>query len=152
MSYKIVTYTKRKLIYIVSSFIIAKIVPYCSHTLQTWKCTARTHITSYYQNGFRTHIASCDRTSHLRKLRPHIASHALQNRKETLTLCTVWQTTKFIREKTAPGCNEIIAVGKQTKQIILCFLTRFRLVKCVGGFFTNKSLFTKTRAFVQISW
>ena len=75
------------------------------------------------------------RTSHLRKLRPHIASHALQNRKETLTLCTVWQTTKFIREKTAPGCNEIIAVGKQTKQIILCFLTRFRLVKCVGVFY-----------------
>ena len=122
MSYKIVTYTKRKQISIVISFIIAKNVPYCGPAPQAWKCTAHMH------------IASCDHTSHLRKLRPHIASHALKNRKETLTLCTVWQTTKFIREKTAPGCNEIIAVGKQTKQIILCFLTRFRLVKCVGVF------------------
>jgi hypothetical protein len=34
-------------------------------------------------------------------------------------LCTVWQKTKFIREKTATGCNEIIAVRKQTKQKIL---------------------------------
>ena len=46
-------------------------VQYCSLTSQALKCTARTHIASYYQSGFRTHIAP-------HKLQPHIASHALQ--------------------------------------------------------------------------
>ena len=53
---------------------------YCGRTSQALKCTARTHIASYYQNGFRTHIATCYRTSHLCKLQPHIASHALTKR------------------------------------------------------------------------
>ena len=32
---------------------------------------------SHYQNGFHTHITTCNRTLHLHKLRPHIASHPL---------------------------------------------------------------------------
>ena len=42
-----------------------------------WKCTECTLIASYYQYGFRTHMATCDCSWHLHKLRPHIASHAL---------------------------------------------------------------------------
>ena len=36
-----------------------------NRTLQALKCIARTHIASYIQNGFRTHIATYE-------LRPHI--------------------------------------------------------------------------------
>jgi hypothetical protein len=54
-------------------------VQYCSLTSQALKCTAHTHITSYYQSGFSTHIATCYHTSHLRKLQPNIASLALKN-------------------------------------------------------------------------
>ena len=79
LSYRIVTYTKRKQIRIVISFISGKKVRYCGHTSQAWKCTARKHITSYYQNGFRTHIATCDLSSQIAEVRPHIASHALVN-------------------------------------------------------------------------
>ena len=56
---------------------LPKNVRYFGRTSEAWKCTARTHIESYYQNGFRTHIETCYRTSHLCKLRPHIASHVL---------------------------------------------------------------------------
>ena len=77
LSYIIVTYTKRKQISIVSSFIIAKNVQYCARTSQAWKCTAGMHIASHYQSGFWAHIETCYCTSHLCKLWPHIASHAL---------------------------------------------------------------------------
>ena len=70
------TYTKRKQISIVSSFIIAKKM--CDIVVALRKPeNARTYIASYYQNEFHKHIATCDHTSHLRNLWPHIASHAL---------------------------------------------------------------------------
>ena len=41
-------------------------VHYCDCTSQAIKCTAQAHIASYYQNGFRTHITTCDLTPHFR--------------------------------------------------------------------------------------
>ena len=40
-------------------------------------CMPKNAHRTFYQIGFRTHIATCDRTSQLAEVRPHITSHAL---------------------------------------------------------------------------
>ena len=95
---------------------------YCQNNVRYWgctsqalKCTARTHTASYYQNGFRTHIATCYCTSHLSKLQPHIASHGLITTKGSFHYHG-WMP--YLRFKSGMDSNK--AVGKAERMFHEC--------------------------------
>ena len=49
----------------------------CDRTSHTQKRSARTHISHTFQNGFRTHTHTCDRTSHVCVRARTFATHTL---------------------------------------------------------------------------
>ena len=51
----------------------------CDRTSHVQKRAARTHIPHTFQNGFRTHTHTCNRTSHVCVRARTFATHALQN-------------------------------------------------------------------------
>ena len=53
-------------------------------------------IASYYQNGFRMNMASCNCTVHLLNFWPHIASHALVIRSQIAFICQSDQQQKLL--------------------------------------------------------
>ena len=58
---------------------MVQIVQKCDRTLHTKKRAARTHIPHTFQNGFRTHMHTCDRTSHMCVRARTFATHSLRN-------------------------------------------------------------------------
>ena len=54
------------------------------------------HIASYYQNGFRTHIATCYSTSHLRKLQPHMLCKSPSNNWLFFTIAQLLAVVIFV--------------------------------------------------------
>ena len=58
---------------------VPKSVQKCDRTSHTQKRAARTHIPHTFQNGFRTHTHTCDRTSHVCVRARTFATHTLLN-------------------------------------------------------------------------
>ena len=91
-----------------SCHFVLKSVEKCGRTSHAQKRAARTHIAHTFQNDFRTHTHTCDRTSHVCVRARTFATHALQNH------CTrSQQNAPFCKQGTIPLIHtKVVTVNK----------------------------------------